>query len=162
MSELASRIAGGRILELGSGPGVDAACLESCGVSVIRTDATQAFVDLLRADGVQAEQLNAVTDDLGGPYDAIYAGAMLLHLDKAQFEAVARKALRAARVLAFTVKEGKGEAWTNERLDVPRFFKYWRAETLSSALSAAGWQVDFVRQVAGARDDWLYVMAHRP
>jgi hypothetical protein len=35
----------GHILELGSGPGWDAACLELRGVQVTRSDATRAFVE---------------------------------------------------------------------------------------------------------------------
>lgn len=41
----------GDVLELGSGPGRDATCLEGRGLRVMRTDAAQAFADMMRADG---------------------------------------------------------------------------------------------------------------
>ncbi len=69
------------MLEIGSATGRDAAVLEARGLKVRRTDATPAFVDRLRADGVAADVLNVITDELGGPWDAIYAGAVFLHLN---------------------------------------------------------------------------------
>lgn len=49
---------GGHVLELGSGPGRDARYLEGCGVRVRRSDATRAFVDILREDGDEAQLLD--------------------------------------------------------------------------------------------------------
>ena len=103
--------------------------------------------------------LNAVTDGLGGPYDAIYANAMLLHLTVSDIRTVLHKARRWAHVLAFTVREGEGERETTARLDVPRWYTYWRKKPLRDELSAAGWHVESVRQVTTARDGWLQVLA---
>src|SRR5688500_1912918 len=58
---------GGSVLEIGSGPGRDADVVESLGAVVRRTDAAQAFVDLMAERGKQADRLNVVTDELGGP-----------------------------------------------------------------------------------------------
>lgn len=158
LEEIVARIPSGQVLEVGSGPGIDARWLESRGLRVTRTDATAAFVEFMRADGLTAQHLNVVTDDLGGPYDAIYAGAVLLHLPTNDFASVLGKARAAARNLAFTVKEGDGEEWTTVRLGVPRWFRYWREAPLRAALEAAGWRVEILRHVQGRRDDWLQVL----
>lgn len=75
---------GGSVLEIGSGPGRDADLVESLGAVVRRTDATQAFLDLMADRGRKADLLNVVTDELGGPYDGVLAMAVLIHVDREQ------------------------------------------------------------------------------
>lgn len=54
-----------RVLELGTGPGREAAYLEERGVGVDRTDATSAFVERLRLQGREARLLDVRHGDLG-------------------------------------------------------------------------------------------------
>jgi hypothetical protein len=63
-------------------------------------DATGAFVERLRAAGHQARQLDIRHDDLGGPYDAVLANAVLLHLGRDQFRLALRRILQAVTPLA--------------------------------------------------------------
>src|SRR4051812_6948038 len=76
----------GRVLEIGSGGGRDAAALEVAGLDVRRTDITPGFVDLLRSQGHDADELDPLTHDLddpqrpGTPYDGVWANACLLHV----------------------------------------------------------------------------------
>ena len=109
---------GGRVLEIGSGPGRDADVLESLGLTVRRTDATQAFVDLMAERGKRAELLNVVTDELGGPYDGVLAMGVLIHVDRDQTDAVLRKIHTALRPSgAFLAAMRKGEGDTSAALD---------------------------------------------
>lgn len=153
---------GADVLELGSGPGRDARYLEALGLRVQRSDATSAFVALLRAEGFEARVLDVRRDDLGGPWDAIYANAVLLHLDRTDL-ADAFVAMRSAvvhgGVLAFTLKEGDGERWTESRLGVPRWFVFWRRDDLARVLERAGWVVESIEQRDGPNDAWLHVFA---
>lgn len=162
LDRFASLAGHGPVLEIGSGPGRDADYLETRGVQVIRTDATPAFVDRLREAGHDARLLDARTDPLGGPYQGIFANAVLLHLSRDQFGDLLRRA-RAATVpggvLAFTLKEGDGEAWSEHKLGVPRHFTYWREPAVRAALARAGWPEILIEHVAG-RENWLYVFAH--
>lgn len=130
-----------RILEIGSAFGRDAAYLQSKGLTVECTDATKAFVDLLNQKGFDARELNAITDDLGGPYDLIFANAVLLHFTREETAQVIRKAygaLNKGGILAFTVKQGAGEEWTDKKLGAPRYFCYWTAGQLAPVLEDAG------------------------
>lgn len=151
---------GATALELGTGPGRDTPLLEKRGVTVRRTDGAQSFVDMLRADGHTAELLDIRTDDLGGPHDLVVAIAVLLHLDRDELADLLRRLVPVAPVLAFTVKEGDGQAWSTDRLELPRRFTYWREAPLSELLKQTGWDV---RQVlrATAREPWLLVLATR-
>lgn len=150
---------GAHVLEIGSGPGKDAAVLEERGLRVSRTDATHAFVAMMRADGFDARVLDVRTDDLGGPYDAVLADAVLLHLSREEFAVALRKARAAAGLLAFTVKEGDGDAWTTAKLDLPRHFTYWREGPLRDVLASTGWRPLSIEHVQG-REPWLYVLCH--
>lgn len=117
LDQLAELVGAGTVLELGSGPGWDAAHLESRGPRVVRTDAVNAFVELLRADSYPARLLDVRVDDFGGPYDAVLANTVLLHLSREQFADVLGRARRAVAdhgVLAFTLKEGDGERWVKQ------------------------------------------------
>lgn len=152
---------GARVLELGSGTGRDALELERRGFVVRRTDATQAFLEMMRADGYDADPLNAITDDFGGPYDAVFADAVFLHFDRTQLDAILRKATRAAPVLAFATREGKGDEWSNRNLDLPRHFVLWQEEPLRELLTATGWNVQRLDRGEGKLGFWFHVLATR-
>jgi SAM-dependent methyltransferase len=162
LDRFADTVGLGRVLEVGSGPGVDATYLERRGLNVSRTDATPAFVEMMRAAGHKARLLDIRTADLGGPWEAVLAQAVLLHLDRAQFADALqriRQAVVDGGVLAFTVKEGDGDAWSEAKLDLPRHFTYWREHSLRDVLAQTRWAVVSIDRVAGRLEPWLFVMA---
>jgi len=150
---------GGRVLEIGSGPGRDADVLESLGLAVRRTDATQAFIDLMAERGKRAELLNVVTDELGGPYDGVLAMGVLIHVDRNQTDAVLRKihtALRPGGAFLAAMREGEGET-TGEYHTV-----CWTRERFTERLAAAGLPVSWDADSVG-RDgnNWITYLARR-
>lgn len=82
LDRLAELVGTRHVLELGSGPGWDATYLEDHGLRVTRTDAALAFVERMRTAGHEARRLDVCTDELAGPYDAVLADALLLHLSR--------------------------------------------------------------------------------
>jgi hypothetical protein len=99
-----------------------------------------------------------------GPHDAILANAVLLHLDRqaaALALAACRDAVRPGGLLALTVKEGDGEAWSSAKLQAPRWFVYWRKDPLQELLAAAGWKALSLRQVQGRTEPWLHALCER-
>ena len=155
---------GSHVLEVGTGPGREAAYLEERGLHVDRTDATAAFVERLRANGHDARLLDVRDGNLGGPYDAVLANAVLLHLDRAQARLAVeacRRAVRPGGLFALTLKDGDGESWSDAKLGAPRWFVYWRQETLRAQLSDAGWRVLDLRQVPGRIEPWLHALCER-
>lgn len=158
LDQIAGLVASEPVLEIGSGPGWDADYLESKGVNVRRTDAVAAFVTKQRRAGHEAHQLDVRSAELGGPYAAIVANAVLLHLSRADFAVVLgrlRDALAATGHLAFTVKEGEGEAWVTDKLIRPRYFVYWSEEAVREVLSGCGLTVTHFERFRGRRDSWL-------
>ena len=158
--------AGGSVLEIGSAGGRDAIQLEQRGLTVRRTDITPAFVELMRSRGWDADVLDPLTDELGGPYDGVWANACLLHVDRADLPTVLRNLAGATRpggALAASLKEGDGEEWSvHGHVRAPRRFTYWREAPLRAVLAEAGWQVQEVAHgVGGNGQAWLTIRAVR-
>ena len=161
---------GARVLEIGSGGGRDARLMEDLGLRVRRTDITPAFVALLREQGADADLLDPLVDDLSspeGPYDAVWANASLLHVDRADLPTVLARLAAVTRhggVLRLAVKEGDGEGWsTHGSVRHPRHFTYWRAGPLREVTTGAGWSdVEIRSGIAGRRSEtWLELTAVR-
>jgi SAM-dependent methyltransferase len=155
---------GAQVLELGSATGRDAAALESAGLAVDRTDGAVAFVEALRSGGHTARVLDVRSGDFGGPYDAVFANAVLLHVPRPDLPGVlatARRACRTGGVLVASFKKGSGAGWSDAKLDDPRHFTYWDEAGLRDALGAAGWSPErvFESTRAGAIERWITVIA---
>jgi SAM-dependent methyltransferase len=150
---------GGLVLEVGSGTGRDADFIESLGGTVRRTDATQAFLDLQAERGKHGERLNLLTDALAGPYDAILAICVLIHIERADTDRVLRKirkALRPGGVFLAAVWEGSGQ--TGGRYHMT----YWSRTAFARRLTAAGLTVEWdSRRVARGGDRLLTFLARR-
>jgi SAM-dependent methyltransferase len=144
---------GGSVLEIGSAGGRDAIQLEERGLTVRRTDVSSAFVELMGSRGYAAELLDPLTDELGGPYDGVWASACLLHVERADLPAVLGNLARATRPggpLALWLKEGDGEEWSlHGQVRAPRRYVYWREPALRTLLTDAGWRVDDVAHGPG-------------
>jgi len=164
---------GSHVLELGSGPGRDALALEAAGLVVDRTDGAQSFVDALREQGYPARLLDVRSGGFGGPFDAVFANAVLLHVQRTAIGGVLARSLAAVRpggVLAATVKRGDGEAWSTRKLGRARHFTYWTDDALAEVVAGAGWQDVVVRETTAtdadgrrtAAERWLTVTARRP
>ncbi|RIX82313.1 class I SAM-dependent methyltransferase [Acidovorax cavernicola] len=152
--------AGGTVLEIGSGTGQDADLVESLGGVVRRTDAVQAFLDLQAERGKEGELLNVVTDALGGPYSAILAMCVLIHVDRAQIAPVLCKvfdALTPGGVFLAAMRIGEGETQGDYQT------VYWAKDSFAEALATAGLQMQWDSQWIGRdRVTWANFLACRP
>ena len=106
----------------------------------------------MQRDGLSPLLLDVLRDDLGGPWDAVVAFAVLLHLTPDELACVldqTHTAVRPGGRLALSVKEGDGSAWSDHKLGRPRFFTYWRPDPLARLLDEHGWTVDDLERQAG-------------
>ncbi len=154
-------------LELGSAFGRDADYIESKGYKVQRTDGSKGFVDFLLKKGLKAKLLNAITDDLGGPYDMVFANAVFLHFNANELDKVLGKiykSLKSQGVIAFSVKRGDGEGWSNDKLGSPRYFCYWQPEALKKAVIRHDFKIIKLEGVNSDHRDqkWIHVVAQKP
>lgn len=149
-----------RIFEIGSGTGRDASYLKQLGYKVQVSDVASSFVSMLTDDGWDAIRFDVVKDELQGTWDLVFADAVLLHLTRDEFSLTLEKVLGRLEdngCFAFTLKSGDGEAYSSEKLGMPRFFCYWQASDVEARLEAAGYSSWAVTEHPG----WIHVVASK-
>ncbi len=162
---IAALPAGGRVLDLGCGPGHVAAHLADAGFQVDATDGSAEMVRLAALHpGVTARQ--ARFDQIEGTdlYDGLWASFSLLHAPRADFPghlAALHRAAKPGARLMLGMKTGTGEATDA----LGRFYAYYSAEELDAALSAAGFTVTGHRTgeangLAGGIEPYVEITAH--
>lgn len=134
---------GGAALDLGCGPGFDAARMAAAGLVVTALDPSPAMVAAARSRGVAARlgRIEALTAEAA--FDGVWAAWSLHHLPHDDWpDALARirRALRPGGLLFLGVKAGEGEA----RDALGRFYAYVEAAPLRAMLAAAGLEPDAV------------------
>lgn len=157
--------AGGRILDLGCGPGHWAARFREDGFVAEATDATQAMADLaLERFGITVwvETFEALKP--GPIYDGIWANFSLLHATRADLPAhltQLHSALKPGGALHLGMKLGESEG----RDKLGRFYAYYDEPELLEMLTTAGFTVTRTRRgngkgLAGGNETFLIVTAH--
>lgn len=149
----------GLVLEIGSGPGWEADYLEQRGTNVCRTDATERFLEIQAERGKRAYKLDVISDPLDGPFDAVVALCVLIHVPRESIGAVLSKiagALKAGGSLFVSMRDGEHES-TGDYHTV-----YWRRESFAAKLEAAGLRIDwYERSVDVDADIWHSYLARR-
>lgn len=156
----------GTILELGSGAGRNAEHIVERHYNLECTEAVAEFVEIMQNNGLNARLLNILTDDIKEKYDMVLANAVLVHFTEQQCELVFQKAydaLNAHGIFAVSVKIGEGEKWTNEKLEAPRYFKYWQPDAIKDLAEKFGfeWLSMSSGEVSLKNASWLYIILRK-
>nr|WP_170419022.1 class I SAM-dependent methyltransferase [Ruegeria atlantica] len=157
-------VPGGYVLDLGSGPGADSMFFLREGLRVRALDATPAFVDHARENGVDAHlgTFDDVTET--AEYDGIYASFSLLHAPREDFPrhlAAIHRALKPEGAFFLGLKLGTGE----HRDGIDRYYTYFSQTEIEEALAEAGFTIDRIttgvgKGLAGSYDGFILVIAH--
>ena len=156
---------GGRVLELGCGPGLAATRMANAGLQVDAMDGSAEMVAMAaQHDGVTAWQ--ATFDQITGTdiYDGIWANFCLLHASKEAMPhhlAAMVTALKPGGAFHIGMKLGSG----SQRDAIGRLYSYYSEPELITLLGAAGLtagETDHGRTVGldGTEADWIVVAAH--
>jgi len=156
---------GGRILDLGCGPGLAAAEMARHGFDVDALDGSAEMVAAAsKHPGVTARQ--ATFDDLPSQatYHGIYANFSLLHAKRADFKRhiqACHAALHPGGIFHLTMKLGTGQ----KRDALGRFYTYYTAQELKDILAQAGFTLTFQREgqekgLAGDVEPFIMMTAH--
>ena len=165
LARLAETIPAGHVLEIGSGPGWDADALEDAGMTVRRTDITQSFIESQRARGKEADRLDVINDDLGGPYDAVVTLHVLQHVEPSDLPAVLAKvagALRPGGRFLVSIPLGEGAGWEVGDSGRRYYRALWTEAEFVAALTQAGLEPEWTeRAVHDEETGWLCLLAQR-
>ncbi len=157
--------AGGRVLDLGCGPGQAAALMAASGLQADATDASSEMVAMATAHpGVTAWQ--ATFADIAGDdlYDGIWASFCLLHAPRSDMPrhlAALHRALKPGGTFYIGLKTGDGE----KRDSIGRLYTYYQPQELDHLLKTAGFtpqnhRTGSARGLDGSMADWISVIAH--
>lgn len=156
---------GGRVLDLGCGPGAAAEEMAQAGLDVEATDASSEMVAMAAVrPGVAARQ--ATFDMITGTdvYDGIWANFSLLHAPRQDFPthlAALHRALKPGGPFYIAMKLGNSAA----RDTAGRYYSYYDLEELTDYLTNAGFTVmthvlGGGTGLDGSYSDWVSVAAH--
>ncbi|WP_188190478.1 class I SAM-dependent methyltransferase [Nonomuraea sp. SYSU D8015] len=157
---------GGRVADLGCGPGRDAAWFLEQGLTVVGVDRSIEMAKLAAARGVPA-----VLSDLRRPplipgsLVGLWSVAALLHVPAGETEPTLRAwsaALRPGGVLGLSTSAGAGEGWEPVSYDaeVSRWFVHRDPDALLATLESAGFEV-LEHALNTTHRTWLNVLARR-
>ena len=155
---------GARVLEIGSGPGWDADYVETLGITIRRTDATQAFCDFQAERGKHVDLIDVIADDLGGPYQGAVALYVLQHIDRTLIASVLQKIAAAIQPLGLfllTIKEGSGE-YVEQGTEAGEYqVVRWLLDDFVAQLNAAGLTVEWHARKVYPDGTWLTLLARK-
>ncbi|MBK0326384.1 class I SAM-dependent methyltransferase [Rhodobacteraceae bacterium F11138] len=157
--------AGGRVLDLGCGPGHYARRMAQAGLRTDALDASAAMVDMaLRQPNVSARQGRFEDLNARGVYDGIWAYFSLLHAPRSVLPdhlAGIAAALKPGGVLFMGMKRGSG----SKRDSLDRYYEYYQREELETRLTdakltpVAHW-TGKAAGLAGHPEGWIVIHAH--
>jgi SAM-dependent methyltransferase len=156
---------GGRVLEIGSGPGWDADRLEATGIEVERTDVAQAFIDFQGKRGKRIARLDVIDDDIAGTYDGILCLYVLQHVARPLIDTVLEKmsaALKSGGVLLVALRQGNGELREiGDTSGATYHITLWPQRAFIERLGAAGLSSEQFYTFSGRDGEWLTVLARK-
>jgi SAM-dependent methyltransferase len=122
-----------RLLEVGTGPGIDAAAFRAAGFEVTGVDLSAAQVKLARAAGIDAHVAAAQSLPFADrSFDALWSMSVLMHMTDPDLEAALAefaRVLRSGGLAAFGTWGGDGTSGPNpdDTLQPARYF-HWRTD----------------------------------
>ena len=167
MERFAGRLGpGSRVLDVGCGPGRDAAWLAELGFDAGGIDLSMEMLQEGRRRGVTAPLIQADMRRLPfrkGSLDGLWVCASLLHVPKAEVDAVLRELSRVVYPghIAVAVKKGQGERWVEDE-NGRRLFVYYGPEEIQLRLERNGFEVLGCWESAGVahpETPWINVLA---
>ncbi|WP_420631433.1 class I SAM-dependent methyltransferase [Candidatus Leptofilum sp.] len=161
---------GATVLDVGCGPGMDTAVLQTHRLNAVGLDYSHEMMRVGRDEfgySVPFAQADMRQLPVGQAIDGIWASASMLHLQRDDLLPTLQqfwRILKPGGILYFSVKLGDGEKWvptTKYGHTFPRFFTFWQPEMLGSLLETASFHIieGWIEQ--SKKDDWLVRYARK-
>ena len=155
---------GAMVLDLGCGPGIEAAQFAAAGLRVYGLDLSDEFIKIAQqkcptGTFVQGDMHSLPYEN--SSFDLVFAQASLLHIPKEEMADVIAEITRALKpggLLHVALKKGEGEAEVADtRYNEERFFSFWQMDEFQAIV--AGFAYEIVKseeyQRPGGQTTWL-------
>lgn len=158
---------GSKVLEIGSGEGLNAKYLKELGYDVTGSDTVDDFVESTKEQGVKAIKLDALNDEILEKYLAVFCWRVFVHFTDEDALKILRKvydALEDKGVFLFNAINRATRKVDSEWVDfegeyhmgVERFYHYFTKEELDSLISRTDFEVqDFHTEGGKNNNKWL-------
>lgn len=149
---------GGKVLEIGSGAGKDAAALIKMGYDYTGTDASEGLIKVAQERNPGAKFAHESVHELDFPeheFDGFWTAATLLHIPKNRIDEALQRIktqVKPEGIGFISVKQGEGEK-TDE--DTGRWFAYYKLDEFRDVLQRNGYEVKESSTRQGEKDTWL-------
>lgn len=139
-----------RILDIGSGPGIDARILCELGLEVIGIDFSPNMIKIAKQIAPLASFHLMAIENMDFPsesFDGIWTNCSLVHIPKTSITSVLQniyKLLKSNGVLYLSVKKGKGERLKKELCyneNYPQFWAYYSKSEINKLLNHVNFKV---------------------
>lgn len=154
------------VLDIGSGPGIEAARLKKMGFEVVCIDLSLSMLTVgvaeFAAMRVQADMRSLpISQAVGG----IWAAASLHHLERQHVPNTLKEfsnTLVAGGILYLCVKQGVGSKWDSRYGEsAPRFFTFWDLDDLVQLLHEAGFEIVKKQTSRPEAETWISLWARK-
>ncbi len=159
---IASVKKGGKVLDVGSGPGRDGLLLKEAGFDVTCLDASAAMIELSKQKG-----LESVLGDFNelpfedGTFDGVWAYTSLLHVPKSEVEKPLReirRVLKFSGIFSLGLMEGDKELYRESSgVKKERWFSFYTKEEIEQLLDRNGFEVIYFEKFNTGKDYLNYV-----
>lgn len=155
----------GKILEIGSGVGEDAATLVDLGYEYIGIDISEEFVKLAKQNNPKLTFLNMPVYKLEFPdatFDGFWSSATILHIPKDKIKIALDEINRVIKkdgIGFITIKEGEGEKTDPA---TGRFFSYYTKEDFSKILEKSNFViVEMSSNIDPKNNHWINIYVRK-
>jgi len=159
-----ARLAKGKVLDIGSGPGRDGLLLKDMGIEVICLDASEAMVKMCEEKGMEA-----VTGDFNSltfrdsSFEGVWAYTSILHVPKSEVSDSLReikRVLRQGGILGLGLIEGETEGYReSSKVDKPRWFSFYTKDEVEELLKIHNFEVIYFEQFMPKTKNYLNFIA---
>lgn len=154
----------GRILEVGTGEGLDAVELQRVGYEVIASDFVESFLEMEKDNNLNVIKLDLKNDEIPAdiqPLNGVFANAVFVHFNIEDFKKSLEKiknALVPNGYIYFSVMLGEGTEIAGRAKGIEREFFYYNEEVIRELLATTGYTVDLLEYPIDTK--WMHVIAH--
>jgi SAM-dependent methyltransferase len=165
MERLHAPLPKGRILEIGSGGGKDAAALIAMGYDYLGIDASSALMQIARTRNPNARFLNLAVHELPFTeafFDGFWASAVLLHIPNDRIDGALQWIAQVVRPNGFgfiSMKHGQGEETEPQ---TGRRFAYYGLQEFERVLERNGFSSIEANLRSGDKGAWLTFICWPP